>query len=142
MNPQDILLIKSSFALVAPNAELFASKFYARLFDYDPTLRPLFRGDLVEQGKKLTQLLAVIVRGLDRLDAFLPAVRSLGERHASYGVTPAHYDTVAAALIFTLNEFLGDAFTPDVANAWTVAYGALADQMIAGSTIQSHQRVA
>jgi hemoglobin-like flavoprotein len=133
MNSQDISLIRETFAIVAPFADQAAALFYRRLFELDPSLRPLFRGDLVEQGRKLMQTLAWVVRGLDRLDELLPAVRALGIRHGGYGVKPAHYYTVGDALLWTLAQGLGRTFTPEVEAAWLRAYTTLADVMQAAA---------
>jgi len=129
MTPESKKLVQESWTLVEPIADTAAALFYGRLFELDPSLRPMFRGDLKEQGKKLMQMLTVVVRGLDRLDQLVPAVEALGRRHAGYGVRDEHYDTVAAALLWTLGEGLGDAFTPAVKAAWTEAYTLLATVM-------------
>ena len=129
MTPESKRLVQESWTLVEPIAETAAALFYGRLFELDPSLRPMFRGDMREQEKKLMQTLAVVVRGLDRLDQLVPAVEALGRRHAGYGVRDEHYDTVAAALLWTLGEGLGDAFTPAVKAAWTEAYTLLATVM-------------
>jgi hemoglobin-like flavoprotein len=127
MTPAQITAVQKSFQLVAPIADTAAHLFYTRLFELDPSLRPLFRGDMRGQGRKL--MLTVVVTGLDRLDTLVPAVQALGRRHAAYGVQPKHFDTVAAALLWTLAQGLGPAFTPDVEAAWTTAYTILADTM-------------
>lgn len=129
MTSHDKLLIEESFAKVAPIADQAAALFYRNLFERDPALRDLFRGDMVEQGRKLMQMLAAAVKALDRLDGLLPVVRDLGRRHASYGVLPQHYDTVGAALIDTLAAGLGPAFTAEVRGAWLSLYGLLATAM-------------
>jgi len=129
MTPESKRLVQESWTLVEPIADTAAALFYGRLFELDPSLRPMFRGDLKEQGKKLMQMLTVVVRGLDRLDQLVPAVEALGRRHAGYGVRDEHYDTVAAALLWTLDQGLGDAFTPTVKAAWTEAYTLLATVM-------------
>jgi hemoglobin-like flavoprotein len=107
--------------------------FYGRLFELDPGLRALFTGDMVEQGRKLMTMLTLAVKGLDRLDELVPAAQALGARHVGYGVQDAHYDTVAAALIWTLERGLGPDFTPDVKAAWTTVYGLLATTMKAAA---------
>jgi hemoglobin-like flavoprotein len=122
-------LVKESFGRVEPIAATAADLFYARLFELDPSLRPMFRGDMAEQGRKLMQTLAVVVAGLDKLDGLIPAVQALGRRHVAYGVRDEHFDTVAAALLWTLEQGLGDAFTPAVRQAWATAYGLLASVM-------------
>jgi hemoglobin-like flavoprotein len=125
----DVQLIKQSWAQVEPIADTAATLFYGRLFELAPELRPMFTGDMHEQGRKLMQMLAMVVRGLDRLERIVPAVQQLGERHAGYGVRPEHYEVVGAALLWTLEQGLGEAFTPPVRSAWTTAYRVLASTM-------------
>lgn len=122
-------LVQDTFATIAPIADDAAVLFYRRLFELDPSLQRMFRGDMTEQRKRLMQMIAVAVKGLDRLDQLVPAVQDLGRRHAGYGVEDRHYETVGAALIWTLEKGLGDAFTPEVREAWTKVYGILATTM-------------
>jgi hemoglobin-like flavoprotein len=133
MTVEQKLLVQKTFAMVVPIADTAAALFYGRLFAIDPALRPLFKGDLVEQGRKLMQMIGVAVNGLDRLDQIVPAVQQLGVRHVAYGVKDEHYATVAVALLWTLEQGLGADFTPDVRNAWTAAYTLLADTMKAAA---------
>jgi len=133
MTPEQIVLVQTSFAQVLPIADTAAVLFYQRLFELDPSLRPMFRGDMAEQGRKLMQTIAVVVAGLDKLDTLVPAVQALGRRHAAYGVRDGHYATVAAALLWTLEQGLGAAFTPAVRQAWATAYGLLASVMQAAA---------
>ena len=129
MTPQQKDLVQSSFEKVLPISEQAAALFYGRLFEVDPSLRPLFKTDMKEQGKKLMQMLTIAVRGLDRLDTLVPAVQDLGARHVGYGVNEDHYNTVGAALLWTLQKGLGDDFTPETKEAWTVVYGVLSTTM-------------
>jgi hemoglobin-like flavoprotein len=129
MTPESKQLVKDSWEKVEPISEIAAALFYGRLFELDPNLRHLFRGDMADQGRKLMQTLAVVVRGLDRMDQLLPAVEALGRRHGAYGVQDEHYEVVAEALLWALGRGLGDAFTPAVSAAWAEAYGVLADVM-------------
>ncbi len=133
MTPEQIALVKDSFAKVAPIAPQAAALFYGRLFEIAPEVRPLFKGDIEEQGRKLMQVIATAVGALDRLDTIVPTVQDLGRRHATYGVSDAHYDKVAEALLWTLGQGLGDGFTPAVREAWTVTYTILADTMKAAA---------
>ena len=130
MSPSEINLVKDSFRKVLPIADQAAALFYARLFELDPELRDLFRGDMVEQGRKLMTMIATAVASLERLESIVPAVRQLGARHAGYGVSEEHYATVGAALIWTLEKGLGPDFTPAVRDAWTTTYSLLANTMI------------
>lgn len=129
MTPHQIDLVQASWKQVLPVAETAAQMFYGRLFFLDPSLRPLFRGDIREQGRKVMAMISFTVNGLTRLDELVPTVKALGRRHAAYGVRAEHYYTVGAALLWTLEQGLGEAFTPAVREAWTAAYGVLANTM-------------
>src|SRR6185503_5532834 len=124
-----ITLVQDTFAVIAPIADDAAALFYRRLFEIDPSLKSMFKEDMTEQRRKLMQMLTAAVKGLPRLDRLVPVVEDLGRRHASYGVLDAHYETVGAALIWTLEKGLGNAFTPAVKEAWTCVYGVLASTM-------------
>ena len=129
MTPEQMVLVQKSFRLVEPIADTAAELFYKRLFELDPSLRVLFPEDLRAQRRNLMQMLTIAVRGLRRLDAIVPAIQALGRRHAGYGVRPEHFDTVGAALLWTLAQGLGPAFTPEVRDAWVAVYGVLAGTM-------------
>lgn len=123
------LIIQSTFAQI-PDADLLASRFYDRLFEIDPSTKPMFRHDMAEQRKKLLQTLAVVVHSLDDLGAIVPAIQSLGKRHVAYGVTVEHWNSVGSALLWALEDAFGEAFTPEVRDAWATAYGVIAQTAI------------
>lgn len=129
MDSHKIALVQSSFKKVEPIAEQAAALFYGRLFEIDPFLREMFTGDMQKQGRMLMQMIGVAVNSLTKLEAIVPAVQNLGRRHAGYGVRDEHYDTVAAALLWTLEKGLGPDFTPEVKQAWTETYLLLAGVM-------------
>ncbi|MGJ4904829.1 globin family protein [Bradyrhizobium sp. HKCCYLS2058] len=131
MTPSQIALVQDSFAKVAPISDQAATIFYDRLFEVAPQVRAMFPDDLTEQRKKLMATLAVVVNGLTNLPAILPAASALAKRHVDYGARPEHYPVVGAALLWTLEKGLGDGWTPEVAAAWTAAYGTLSGYMIA-----------
>jgi nitric oxide dioxygenase len=134
MTPAQIQQVETSFRLVAPIAGPAAQLFYATLFTLDPSLRPMFAGaDLTAQGRKLMTAIGFVVGHLSRPEALLPVVQELGRRHGGYGVTPAHYETVGAALLSTLEAGLGEAFTAETREAWAAAYRLLAEVMIASA---------
>jgi hemoglobin-like flavoprotein len=122
-------LVQDTFASIAPIADDAAALFYRRLFELDPSLQAMFKGDMAEQRRKLMNMIGAAVRGLDRLEQLVPVVQDLGRRHAGYGVEDRHYDTVGAALLWTLEKGLGSAFTPQVREAWATVYGLLASTM-------------
>jgi hemoglobin-like flavoprotein len=132
MTPQQISLVQSSFKSVAPIASKAADLFYDRLFVIAPEVRQLFPAKLSEQKIKLMAMLTKTANNLHQLDAILPAVRQLGERHRGYGVSADHYGPVGAALLWTLEQGLGSAFTPEVKAAWSEAYRKLAGAMQEG----------
>lgn len=130
MNPAQVKLVQDSFAKVAPISEQAALLFYGRLFEVAPSVRAMFPDDMTEQRKKLMGTLAVVVNGLSNLGAILPAASALAKRHVDYGAKPEHYPVVGGALLWTLEKGLGDSWTPEVAEAWTAAYGTLSGYMI------------
>ena len=129
MTPDQVSLVKESWKMVVPIAEQAAAVFYNRLFELDPSVRPLFKTDLREQGRKLTSMINTVVVGLDRIESLVPAVEDLGRRHVGYGVRDEHYETVGKALIWTLATGLGDRFTEATEAAWVEAYTILATVM-------------
>jgi len=133
MTPEEIKMVQDSFAKVMPSKEQAAELFYGRLFETTPEVRPLFKGDMKEQGAKLMATLAVVVKGLNNIESLLPVAGDLAKRHVGYGVGPEHYPPVGAALIWTLGQGLGDEFTPEVEAAWAGAYGLLSGAMISAA---------
>jgi len=129
MTPNTIALVQGSFRQVAPIADQAATLFYGRLFELDPSLKPLFKGDISEQGKKLMKVLGIAVSSLEDLPGLVPVVQDLGRRHVAYGVRPEHYATVGTALLWTLEQGLGAGFTHEVKAAWSEVYGLLATVM-------------
>lgn len=129
LTSEQITLVKESWEKVVPISETAAELFYGKLFELDPALKPLFKGDMKEQGGKLMAMINTAVNGLTNLEAIVPAVQQLGERHVDYGVKAEDYDTVGAALLWTLEQGLGDAFTSDVKEAWVNVYTLVATTM-------------
>ena len=130
MTPSQVSLVQDSFAKVVPIADQAAVIFYDRLFDIAPQVKPLFKGDMVKQRRALMGTLGVVVNGLSNLPSVLPAASALAKKHVTYGVEASHYSVVGAALLWTLEKGLGEAWTPEVASAWTDAYGTLSGFMI------------
>jgi nitric oxide dioxygenase len=131
MTPDQVKAIQESFLKLKPISEKAAELFYGRLFEIAPAVRPLFRGDMKEQGRMLMAVLAAVVHGLGDLESILPAARALAKRHVGYGVAAADYAPVGAALLWTLARGLGEEWTPELAAAWRAAYTTLSEFMIA-----------
>ena len=130
MTPHQIALVQQSFTKMLPIRETAAALFYERLFATDPSTRPLFRSDMVAQGGKLMAAIATVVRSLDHLEPMMDRIRALARRHVGYGVRDTHYASVGAALLWTLEQGLGDEFTAEVRDAWAAAYQMLSSTMM------------
>ena len=130
MQASTIALVRDTWAQAAALGPQVGALFYAHLFAADPALQPLFKGDMAQQGARLVQMIDAAVGRLDDPGALLPVLQALGRRHAGYGVLPAHYQTVGASLLATLQQGLGAGFTPAVQAAWTEVYGVVAGVML------------
>jgi|GEM_PF-510547 len=130
LTPEQIVLIKESWAKVVPIKETAAELFYARLFELDPTAKALFKGKLDFQGDKLMTTLNVVVESLENLESVIPMLHAMGKRHIIYNVRAEQYDIVGAAFLWVLGQGLGDAFTEETKEAWTIAYGLIASVML------------
>jgi hemoglobin-like flavoprotein len=129
LTPRQVELVQTTWEQVVPISDQAAELFYGRLFELDPNLKPLFSTDIKEQGRKLMTMITAAVRGLGDLGKLVPVVEDLGRRHVGYGVKDSHYDTVGAALIWTLEKGLGSVFTSEARDAWTAVYTVLATTM-------------
>lgn len=131
MTPEQVDLVQDSFRQVVPLREKAAELFYARLWETDPSTVPLFaKSDMALQGQKLMAALAMVVSSLKQPEKVVPVAQDMARRHLSYGVTQAQYGSVGAALLWTLGQGLGPAFTPEVEGAWAAAYTLLSRVMI------------
>jgi len=130
LTEDQVKLVKSNWLSVKKIKEAAADLFYDKLFELDPKARELFKDEISIQKKALMATISFAVAMLNHPDKLVPAVQDLGVRHAKYGVTPDHYGTVGAALLWTLEQGLGDAWTPEAKAAWTEVYGILSSTMI------------
>ena len=134
MTPERRQLVIESWKSLAPSGPQVGAIFYRRLFEIDPALRPLFKDAILdEQIRKLITMLDLIVHWLDIPERLVPVLKQLGARHHGYGVQDEHYGKVGTALIGTLEEGLGDKFTPDLRSAWTEAYLLISSLMRRGA---------
>ena len=129
MTPEQKKLIRDSFRRLLAEPDETAALFYARLFEQEPALRPMFQRGMKQQGRKFMDMMDAILSCLDRLDQVVPLLWQMGKRHGGYGVETAHYAMVGAALVWTLEERLGTAFTPETRAAWTELYGLISATM-------------
>lgn len=130
MSPDQTQLVQDTWKQVVPIADTAANLFYDRLFEIDPSTRPLFNAEtLPEQKRKLIMMLNTVVNGLKRPEEIIPAAEALARRHVGYGVAAPHYESVGAALLWTLEKGLGQAWTEEARQAWTAAYDLLSGVM-------------
>ena len=129
LDADQINLVQSTWSKVLPISETAAELFYNRLFEIDPTTKLLFNGDMKTQGRKLIEMITAAVNGLNDLDSLVPIVQYLGRRHSGYAVHQKQYGSVGSALLWTLEQGLGEDFTPEVKEAWTETYTLLAEVM-------------
>lgn len=133
MTPEQIKLVKDTWAQIVPIADKAVELFYCKLFELDPELKPLFKGNMQEQGQKLMATLNIAVNSIDKLDTLTPVLEQMGKRHVDYGVKNEHYDTVGSALIWTLARGLQESFTDDTKAAWMETYSLVANTMKAAA---------
>jgi hemoglobin-like flavoprotein len=126
-------LIRDTFLSVSTMAGPLASLFYGRLFSLAPELRPMFKGDLREQGQKLMAMIEVCVDSVSRLDELRPQLRELGKRHAGYGTLPEHYPVVGKALLWSLGQALEHRFDATTKQAWSTLLEEICREMLAGA---------
>ena len=139
LTQEEITQVQASWEKCIPISEKAAELFYGKLFELDPELRSLFTSDIKEQGKKLMTMITVAVRGLSDLEKIVDDVKALGVRHVHYGVKDAHYDTVGEALLWTLDQGLGEDFTPELKESWTKVYLLLAGTMKEAAAASSNE---
>ena len=133
MTPEQIQRVQDSYAKVAPIADQAAAIFYDRLFTVAPAVRPLFRGDMKKQGAMLMKAIGLAVENLHQPETLTETLHALGSRHVGYGAKAEHYPVVGEALLWTLEQGLGDDFDPATRDAWAAAYGLLAEVMQEGA---------
>lgn len=129
MKAQQIQLVQDSFNLLSDETERVSALFYQRLFDINPSLRSLFSQDIAVQGAKFMRTLSMLVWGLHQSDRFTTLAHEVGQHHLAYGVRADYYQPVGEALLWALQQSLGEQFTPDVEDAWQAAYDLMSETM-------------
>ena len=133
ITPQQKELVQKTWTMVVPIADKAAELFYGRLFELEPEYKAMFKNDMSEQGKKLMKTINIAVEALDDVEPLIPVLKKMGADHVGYGVKDRDYNVVGAALLWTLEQGLGEAFTDEVKNAWAAVYELLASVMKEGA---------
>ena len=129
----DLQALETSFDAVAPRGEELVDDFYNRLFETAPAVRPLFSHDMTRQKAMLLSALVLVRKSLRDLDAIIPTLHNLGARHVAYGAKPEYYPLVGSVLIDSMAAVAGEAWTPEIEQAWSAAYAVVAGAMIEGA---------
>ena len=130
----DVETLEESFDLVAPQGDELMRRFYDRLFEAAPSVKPLFANvDMQRQREALLNMLVVVRESLRDLEDIVPDLEDLGERHAGYGARPEHYPYVGAALIGAMSDIAGESWKPEYTSAWEEAYEVVQGVMLSGA---------
>ena len=87
MTNYQIQLVKESWISIGSlDPIMVGDLFYGRLFQACPDVKPMFRGNMPEQSKKLLHILTYVINKLNRLDDIIHEVKTLARRHVNYGV--------------------------------------------------------
>ena len=133
MTPEQLAMVRDTFAALGPDTSRMATDFYARLFAADPSARELFAEGPDTMAVKFATELDALVEAISSFAEFAPRVRELGARHAGYGVHTRHFHTAREALVGALAEHLGQQWNADVEAAWRRAYNLVAEMMMAAA---------
>lgn len=133
MTTETIHQLRKSFQRVEAQGHVAALVFYRRLFEIDPSLRPLFKTDIEAQAGKLMEMLAAALAMMEKPEELRSTLEALGARHVGYGVKEEHYTTVRTALLDMFAAILGADFTPSLRKAWTDLLCTISDMMLAGA---------
>ena len=126
-----VQLLEDSFNLLKPQGEALVKRFYEKLFQQHPEVKPLFSNtNIIEQRTKLLNSLVLVVNNLRKPEQLVPALSKLGEKHESYGVKPVHYHVVIQALLDVMQEFAGDLWTNELYDAWEEALNVVVSTML------------
>jgi hemoglobin-like flavoprotein len=131
MKAEQLQLVLQSLNAIQPLSDKISASFYQRLFEIEPAIQGLFKGDMKRQGSMFISTLSLAANGLSRIEDIKPAVQTLGERHFGYGVKPEYFQPFREAFIWALEHHLGDQFNAEVKSAWTEAFDMLSEAMIA-----------
>ncbi len=130
MTQEQINLVEDSWDFIILNTSEAGKIFYTKLFELDPFLQSLFKEDIESQSRKLVSMITFVVHKLNNLDEVINDVIALGKRHAGYKVKKEYYGTVAAALLWTLEQALQERWNEEMKGAWVAVYTILSETMI------------
>lgn len=130
-------LIQASFRRVLTVADLAVELFSGRLYLLDPELFHLLGLDARRQQQALLRMLTRVVEDLDRFERLAGTLEAVARRGVSEGMEEAQYDTIAETLLWTLQQVLGDAYSPRIAAAWRTACSLLVGRMKGAAIAQA-----
>ncbi|HWU10579.1 MAG TPA: globin domain-containing protein [Streptomyces sp.] len=142
LTDREISLVRTSLAVVAPQATEMTVYFYAILFARYPEVRGLFPENMDVQRDRLLRGLLRIIDLVDDVGSLVEFCSRLGRDHRKFGALEAHYPAVGECLVASLDRYAGTAWNREVAAAWTRAYTIAAQVMIAAAADDTRLRPA
>ncbi|MCT4071368.1 NO-inducible flavohemoprotein [Elizabethkingia anophelis] len=125
-------LVKGTVPVLKEHGILLTTHFYNRMFQHNPELKNIFNMGNQQNSKQQTALAMAVLAYAEHIEnpsVLLPVVDSIGHKHTSLDIRPEHYTIVGKHLIASIQEVLGEAATPELLEAWTIAYNQLASLM-------------
>lgn len=133
LDQNTIEIIKSTVPVLKTHGVEITTTFYKNMFEKNPEIKPLFNMDRQasgEQPKALAMSILASAQNIDNLQAIMPLVNKIAERHCNSNVKPEHYPIIGMHLLGAIKETLGDAATDEIIDAWGKTYGVLAEVFI------------
>ncbi|RXJ73373.1 NO-inducible flavohemoprotein [Veronia nyctiphanis] len=131
LTPKTIEIVKSTAPILAQTGPSLTEYFYERLFAHYPELQNIFNMSNQTNNAQREALFNAVygyAANIDNIEALLPVVEKIANKHASFNITPEMYDIVGETLLATIDELLSPG--QEVLDAWAEAYGFLASVFI------------
>ncbi|SMQ75690.1 nitric oxide dioxygenase [Bacillus sp. OV166] len=133
LDQKTIEIIKSTVPVLEKHGETITTRFYQLMFGNHPELLNIFNHANQKQGRQQKALAGTVYAAamyIDNLEAILPVVKQIAQKHRSLGILPEHYPIVGKHLLLAIKDVLGDAATDEIIDAWAQAYNVIADVFI------------
>ena len=132
-------LVKNSWFEASSDKELFISTLYENFFNMTPRSRLKFKRNLKLHSRTIVAMMESVISRLNELDLVMPELIPSGARHKDYLVTYEEFDYFRIALLQTLKHFLGENYTEELEEAWSVVYRFISSTMCSAMRIAPDQ---
>jgi len=133
MNSNQKELIKATIPILRASGEDLTTYFYARMFREHPELRNIFNMGNQANGRQKSALANAVLAYAENIEdpsVLISVLKGIGTKHRSLNIQPEQYKIVGTQLIASIGEVVGEDATPEILEAWTVAFYQLAKIMI------------